>query len=524
MAAMASDLRAAEHALAQGQGASHADATARAIPPPLPVHASSAADAGSDVVGSGTVPSSRPPSGARPPTVTDAAAAVVPAVAGTAPRPRRRPLWAPLVTIFWIVTFAVPGSRSWVMEQIQRVRNVGTPASRPGGAQTAHELTQQGLDLLARFYRPGNVDASMELLEHAATLDPNHAPAYAAMARAFERKFAETRDKTWAARAVDAANRARALDRYLADGHLAAGVALRASGDNRAAERALQEAIGIDPSNGRVWLALGGIAYEEGRMPDASSAYAKAVQFSPRDWEAALGSGSVAYRAANYDEATRWFQRAISLAPDAPQPYTSAAAAYQATGDFAAAAAALQQAIRIQPTAPAYTNLGTALFLQGRYMESVAAFEKGVELQPANPLMWGNLGDAYRATVGGRTRASEAFQRAIQLLKQQLSREPNNLRDRSRLALYLAKSGDGKAALEQLATLGDLTERDVSSMYRAAVTFELAGDRRSALRWLGIALERGHSLQDAAADPDLAGLRGDVGYQRLAARFEATAR
>jgi serine/threonine-protein kinase len=344
--------------------------------------------------------------------------------------------------------------------------------------------------LLRRFDGPKNLDESIALFERAIASDAAYAPAHAAIAWAYTRQAAETRDKTWSTRAVDAARHAVSLDPFLADAHASLGLALVAAGDHQSVETALREAEGLDPRNGLMWFARGELAYAQDRRTDATAAYQKAIEQMPDDWRSLTGIGTVAYRDGRYDDAIGWYTRAAKLAPDVATAHALVGAAYVMKGDFAGAAAALQKSISIRPTASAYTNLGTALFLEGRYRDSVAAFEKGVELRPADPLMWGNLGEARRWTAGGRERAAEAYLRATQLVEQQLSRDPTNVRDRSRLALYLSKRGEAQASLGELAKISDLASRDLDTLYRAAVTYELTGNRSEALRWLGLALEQ----------------------------------
>ena len=65
--------------------------------------------------------------------------------------------------------------------------------------------------------------------------------------------------------------------------------------------------------------------------------------------------------------------------------------------------------------------------------------------------------------------------------------------------------------------------KEVNTLYRGAVTYELAGDRAAALTTLGRALDRGYSLTEIRMDPELANLRKDVRYHRLVAPFERVA-
>ncbi len=90
----------------------------------------------------------------------------------------------------------------------------------------------------------------------------------------------------------------------------------------------------------------------------------------------------------------------------------------------------------------------------------------------------------------------------------------------SRLALYLAKQGDAVRARTMLDGIPELSTRDLNTLYRAAVTSEILGQRDQALRWLELALQGGYPMHEVAGDPSLAPLRADVRYHRLALRCE----
>jgi serine/threonine protein kinase/tetratricopeptide (TPR) repeat protein len=439
------------------------------------------------------------------------------------PKPQRLRTWAPVVAwpAMLIVLFAVPTTRHWLLDRARDIRAFVAErpdepsASTPSAPLTPYAMTQQGLAFLKRFDQPGNVDRAIALFDRAIAADSEYAPAHAAIAQAYARQGDDTRDPSWVSRAVDAARHAVKLDPYFADGHVALGISLAAAGKTDEATSALQRALSLDPSNGRAWYTLGDIAYALDRRADAANAYKKALELLPDDWRSAVGVGNVAYRSGDYDEAIEWYVQAAASAPDVAVPQNVLGAAYTMKANFAAAARAYQRSIEIRPTGSAYSNLGTALFMEGRFRDSVAVFEKAVEMQSEDPLMWGNLGDAYRHTPGNRERALGAYERAIRLLDLRLSRDPANVRDRSRIALYLAKASQQQRALAELGSIGDLPSRDLNTLYRAAVTYELAGDRAQALRSLEQAVAKGYSVRDVETDPELAGLRQDARYQRL---------
>jgi serine/threonine-protein kinase len=386
--------------------------------------------------------------------------------------------------------------------------------------RTALEFTQEGLGLLRRFDRAGAVEKSVSAFESAIALDKTYAPAWAGLARAYWRQQKDTRDPSLGARAVDAANQAIALDAYLADAHVSVGLARSVAGDLPAAKAAFEHALVLDPTNAGAHRGLGDIAEGEDRLDDAMAHYQKALALDPADWELPRLLGDIPYQAGKYGEALSWYAKASAAAPDSAVPFRLLGAASHMLGDYPAAASAFQKSLTIQPSAGGYTNLGTALFFQGLYRDSLQAFEHAVEMSPSNPLLWGNVADAYRWVPGNSQKMQESYGRAVQLLREQLGKDPKHVANRSRLALYLAKSGNTAAALSELKQVLTPDVREVNTLYRGAVTYELAGQRDAALRTLELALTRGYALSEVRMDPELAKLRADVRYHTLIAKFE----
>ena len=137
-------------------------------------------------------------------------------------------------------------------------------------------------------------------------------------------------------------------------------------------------------------------------------------------------------------------------APDNFYALNNLAGVYLLLGREEDAATALQRSLEIKPAAENYSNLGTLRFSQGRYTEAVPLFEKAVNLAGSDYVYWGNLGDADRWAPGDSAKAGPAYANAIRLAKEEIVRNPQDLDLQSMLALYLAKSGDKHAALQQI--------------------------------------------------------------------------
>jgi hypothetical protein len=131
-------------------------------------------------------------------------------------------------------------------------------------------------------------------------------------------------------------------------------------------------------------------------------------------------------------------------------------------------------------------------------------------------LHWGRLGDAYRAQPGRQADAATAYRRAIELVDRQIADSGGDADLESWRALYVARLGDRATAVAGLDPLLKRTDIAPETMFRIAVTYELAGLRPRALMGVARAVRSGYPPKAVLAEPDLAELRRDPRFQRLA--------
>jgi Flp pilus assembly protein TadD len=136
------------------------------------------------------------------------------------------------------------------------------------------------------------------------------------------------------------------------------------------------------------------------------------------------------------------------------------------------------------------------------------------------------LGDAYRWSSGKKDKAKAAYQQAIQLVKEEIVKNPAQADLKADLAMYLAKSGDKSAALRALKPLEETPSKDPTVLYDSAVVYELCGERDQALNSLLAAVQAGEGLNDIKNEPEFISLRADPRYhlQILNAAEDKTAR
>ncbi len=122
-----------------------------------------------------------------------------------------------------------------------------------------------------------------------------------------------------------------------------------------------------------------------------------------------------------------------------------------------------------------------------------------MELQANYFDSWGNLGDAYRWSSGKKEKAKQAYQHAIQLVREEIIKHPDQMDLRTNLAMYLAKSGEKESALRELKPVEQAHAKN-------------CGNRDKALDLLLAAVKTGQSLADAKNEPEFVSLRADPRY------------
>jgi serine/threonine-protein kinase len=426
------------------------------------------------------------------------------------------------IVISTLAALLISAAAGWRVSQwrAERVANQPAAPARVNAGASPYELFQQGLTSLERFDKEGNIDTAFQAFNTALSKDPNYAPAYAGLGMAYAAQFQFNRDKSLLDLAVQNASKAVTLDGYVAINRVSLGRAYVDRGDYDLAEPELDEALTLDQLNADAYHGLADIRQAKGNGAEAERLYKRAIELRPGDWRLPYALGIFYYRLSRFAEAEKTFQEVIVLAPDCYMVHRDLGAVYHIQGRFADASSEFQTALQIRPSASTYSNLGTSLFFQGLYSDSVKAMEKAVELGANNYQTWANLGDAYRQMPGNQDKAREAFRAAIQLARGELSSNLDDAGLLSRLAVYLAKGGEKQAALDQAEVVGGLVKTG-PVLARLALAYEICGRREQALNALEAALKEGYSLEEISRDPDLLEMRKDPNYRRLVVRSSA---
>jgi serine/threonine-protein kinase len=396
-------------------------------------------------------------------------------------------------------------------------------ASHPTENIEAYDLYLKGRSAMRGQQDIKNVQSALGFYEQALNKDRNFAIAYAGVADASLVMYHEKKDSFWSQKALAAAQQAERLNDNLPEVHFSLGNVYTASGKGAEAVSEMKRALQLAPNSDDGYRGLGKAYLTLGQKDQALQAYEKAIELNPYYWVNYNFAGQAYSALGQYDKALAAFQRITELEPDNSFGYLNVGAIYFQQGKYDQCIPFFQKALQIQPHYMTYSNLGTAFFFLKRYSESVPMFEKAVEINPNDPLLIGNLADAYRWS-GEPDKAKTAYEKAIALGFKQLQVNPRDANVLDQLSLYYAKKGDAAQATDFMRRARAINPTDVSMIYDEAVVQTLTGRPAEALKTLREALQKGYSLEEAKADPELANLQNRPEFAKLAAEFSKPAK
>ncbi|MGB9071979.1 MAG: tetratricopeptide repeat protein [Terriglobales bacterium] len=382
----------------------------------------------------------------------------------------------------------------------------------------AYDLYLQGRNVLRNGRNTTDIRRAVSLFEEAIGKDSNFALAYAGLADSSLHMYFESKESIWAQKATLAAQQAERLSSTLPEVHFSLGSVYSATGRNAQAITELQRALALAPNSDEAYRRLGDAYRASARTDEAIAAYKNAVAVNPYFWMNHNALGTAYFGRGDTQKALEAYQKVAELASDSPIGYSNIGSVYYREGKWSEAIPYYQKALALAPDAVAYSNLGTAYFFLKRYDESVKMFEKAVEMTPNDEMLVGNLGDAYRWS-GHSDQAAAAYDKAISLAFQQLQVNPRSAGTMGDLALYYAKKGDARNALQYIQQARSIDSGDVQLMYSEVQVKTLVGRPEDALKPLRQALEKGYSAQEAANDPELSKLQGLPQFSQLVKEF-----
>jgi len=307
----------------------------------------------------------------------------------------------------------------------------------------------EGISYLAQNRHGAEARPALDALQKATAIDASFAPAHAALARAYTvlGDDGEIPQADAYVGAQRAATRALSLDPDLADAHIAlADVSFRYEWDFAAADAGYRQAIALAGSGVHARTQYARLLAALSRTDEARQQADSAVAIDPLTPDVTLTQGLMAYYQRRYDEARAILQHVRAMDPRYPG---------------------------------AYFTLGRIEEARGNLTEAIDLTDRAIRLTDSVP--WRVLALRLRALAGQRTMARDGF---------------------ARLTAQLAAE-----------------RRTVDAPYEAYLRLAL-GEREAALNLLSSAVaSRDPAILWMAVDPRLDPLRSDPRFQALVSRL-----
>ncbi|WP_313171618.1 protein kinase domain-containing protein [Massilia oculi] len=376
-----------------------------------------------------------------------------------------------------------------------------------------------GMAALRQFDREGSLEIALENFDSILAKQPKHAAAVAGIAIAYALRYAGDRsDASWLQRADASAQAALALDDQLALGYAAKSLVRWQQNQNEESLQLARQALQLDPSNLFALNTKNGALLDLRRYSEAQTSINDARKAHPTERLFIDQLGDLRSRENNYTGAEQAFRQSIRVDPDAVYAYANLSAVLIRLGKEDEALQILQQGLHVRPNGQLYSNLGAALFNRGDYVGAAKAFEHAVSASKGRSiayLRWANLADTLRWMPGREQDSKQAYRNAAALLRPLLKNSPDEITMISRMGLYAAKLGDKTIALLMTKKAVSTEADNPNIRFRAAIAYEIIGQRDAALAELSIAQRLGYPTKLIGTEPDLLALRSDPRFDLL---------
>jgi serine/threonine protein kinase/tetratricopeptide (TPR) repeat protein/TolB-like protein len=389
---------------------------------------------------------------------------------------------------------------------------------RMTGNYSAYELYLKGRDIVRRQRDAKGFKEGLNFYDQAIHLDSRFTLAYAGISEASISLYDQTKETSWAQKALSAAQEAQQLNPDLPEVHWALGSVYLSTGKTQEAIAEMKQALERAPNSDESYRQLGHVYGEAGRKEEAIAAYQKAVEINPYYWFNYNWLGVTYARFGENEKAVNALRRVTELAPDRAPGYNNLGGAYLQLGRWNEAVAAYRKSISIESNADAQSNLGVALYYLGLYSEAAKAMEKAVQMEPNRHDLAADLGDAYRQ-MGQRDKAMAAYDAAIKLALKAYQVNSQDASTLGGLAIYYAKKGDLNRAKDFITRARAIDANDNSLIYYDALILAMSGKPDEALKRLREAFQKGYPPEFAKTEPELAGLRSSPEFEKLIKEF-----
>lgn len=394
-------------------------------------------------------------------------------------------------------------------------RSTLSTKATPAVSISTNDVYQHAEALLLRSYKSANVAAAIRGFQQVIQQDPSFALAHASLGRAYLIQYSDSNEPKLLDLARTETNQALSLDPNLAPAYITLARMAATRGDTALALQNAEKAVSLDPSNADAFGTLARVYDSQHRSKEATDALQQAIDLAPDDWRFHLSLGSLLDDSGRAEDAAIQFQKGIDLAPDNAIAYYDLAVVNIELDHLEAANANLQASEKLEPSAYTSTELSYLLLLQGKYSEAAAMAHTAIAQAPLNYEAWGTLSSAYLWSPDHHAEGLQAVNKTIEIAEAERLKRPKDAYLLCKLSTYYADLHKTERSLVLVRQALALAPTDLSVAYFAGYTYEILGDRATAMPLVAASIAAGLNRTDLEHNPRLAGLRNDPAFNAV---------
>lgn len=296
---------------------------------------------------------------------------------------------------------------------------------------------RKGMKTLEDYNTKVDTTKAYEAFREALRIDPNFPSAHAGLAMTHWFDFVRNGDVDHVEKASQEANLAISKAPNQPEGYMAVGMVALGRGRTNEAMEMFRQAQDLAPADESIAVQIGNAFAELNRFEPAETMYKQAIALREGFWVPYLKLGRLYFHHNQNDKAKEMFQKVIDLNPRSDLGYNNLAAVYMVQGDFQEAAPLLALGLKYYASTEAHSNLGFIYFTLEQFDDAADQFRKAIDLNPNDPITYGNLGDALRH-ANRPQEAIDAYTVAIEKLEKRLAINPRDWDDKAILAMFQA--------------------------------------------------------------------------------------
>ena len=363
---------------------------------------------------------------------------------------------------------------------VSRAFNLRAAAVRETVSPAAYPWFVQGMALVRRD--DGSSDQAIPFLRKAIELDSRSALPLAGLAEAQLQNFDAGRGEAWLDGAAGSVAKARSINPDVLPVLLASGVVAQRRGRYEQALADYMRATQLEPNNAEGWrrLALG--YQNSNRIAEAVATYRKAIELQPSDYRHYDNLAFLYFQRSDYARAEELDRHVVRIAPGFAPGHMRLALALIAQDKFAERTVT-SDFTSASPDGAGFDEPRQSLLSTGAVRRSAPLLSRRGRIRHSDGLAFPHLGDAFRH-LSHAAEARDAYARARDLAEQDVARNPRQASPRILLALMLARLGEARRALSEVAQSLALDPENATVMRNAVLTYEVLRERGKALEVL----------------------------------------